>query len=119
MGIEEEAADTQDSAVESGREENKTEEGTGVGGEESAAGSEEKIKLTMVTYLGNPSRDAMIQELVADLDHIELEIISPPSEQALQKISAMLQTGEGIDIVEVDSVPVNHISNGFIEPLDS
>ena len=119
MGIEEEAADTQDSAVESGREENKTEEGTGVGGEESAAGSEEKIKLTMVTYLGNPSRDALIQELVADLDHIELEIISPPSEQALQKISAMLQTGEGIDIVEVDSVPVNHISNGFIEPLDS
>lgn len=104
----------QDSSAESTADESRADEGADAG----ASGSTEKTKLTMVTYLGNPSRDALIQELVADLN-IELEIISPPADQAQQKISTMLQSGQGIDIVEVDSVPVTHISNGFIEPLNS
>lgn len=82
-------------------------------------GSSKKTKVTMVTYLGNPTRDALIQELVAQLDDIELEIISPPADQAPQKISAMLQAGEDIDIIELDSIPADHIANGFIEPLNS
>ena len=92
------------------------------GAKESAdtnSGSKEKTKLTMVTYLGNPTRDALVQELVAGLDNIELEIISPPADQARQKVSAMLQAGEKIDILELDSVPVEYITNGFVEPLNS
>ena len=85
----------------------------------SDTGSAGKTKITMITYLGNPTRDALIQEMVAGLDNIELEIISPPADQATQKISTMLQAGEDIDIIELDSVPVDHISNGFIEPLNS
>nr|WP_289767534.1 sugar ABC transporter substrate-binding protein [uncultured Acetatifactor sp.] len=115
----EDSASTPGSASDTTQQESKTEENTDKQEAENTSGSTEKTKITMVTYLGNPSRDALIQELVAGLDDIELEIISPPSDQALQKISTMLQTGEGIDIVEVDSVPVNHIANGFMEPLDS
>ena len=85
----------------------------------SDTGSAGKTKITMITYLGNPTRDALIQEMVAGLDNIELAIISPPADQATQKISTMLQAGEDIDIIELDSVPVDHISNGFIEPLNS
>lgn len=112
------AAGTPDSAQDSSAESTADESRANEGADAGASGSTEKTKLTMVTYLGNPSRDALIQELVADLN-IELEIISPPADQAQQKISTMLQSGQGIDIVEVDSVPVTHISNGFIEPLNS
>ena len=73
----------------------------------SDTGSAEKTKITMITYLGNPTRDALIQEMVAGLTNIELEIISPPADQAAQKISTMLQAGEDIDIIELDSVPVD------------
>ena len=81
------------------------------------SGSKEKTKLTMVTYLGNPTRDALVQELVAGLDNIELEIISPPADQARQKVSAMLQAGEKIDILELDSVPVEYITNASLPML--
>lgn len=77
----EDAADTpgstQDGTPDTAAEESRADGGADEGGDAST----EKTKLTMVTYLGNPSRDALIQELVADLN-IELEIISPPADQA-------------------------------------
>lgn len=97
----------------------KSEDGSKSQTEAAADSKTGKTKLTMVTYLGNPTRDALIQEMVSQLDNIELEIISPPADQAPQKISAMLQAGEQIDIIELDSIPVDHVSNGFIEPLNS
>ncbi len=36
-----------------------------------------KTKITMITYLGNPTRDALIQEMVAGLDNIELKSFLP------------------------------------------
>lgn len=91
---------------------------TQVGKEGDTGQSKDKVKVRMVTYLGNPQRDALIQEIVSKLDHIELEIITPPSEQANQKIDAMLQSGEAIDILEFNGINVNYVQNGFIEPLN-
>lgn len=82
-------------------------------------GNGEKVKVRMITYLGNPTRDALMQEMVADLENIELEILSPPTDQASQKIQTMLQTNDGsIDIVELNAMPFNFIQNGYLEPLD-
>lgn len=89
-------------------------------GNETASEGEsgEKVKLRMVTYLGSTERDALVKKIASEVPNVELEIISPPSDQAQQKISSMLQAGEGIDIVELDSVPVENISNGYVECLD-
>lgn len=83
---------------------------------ESAAG--EKTKLVLVQYLGNDDRDKLIQEIAAQIPGIELEIISPPTETATQKIMTMMQAGEQIDLVEVGQVNQDYINNGFILPLD-
>lgn len=90
----------------------------GESAENSGAESGEKVKVRMITYLGNPTRDQLIMDMVKDLDGIELEIISPPPEQAGQKIETMLQTGGEIDIVELNAVPATYIANGYLQSLD-
>ena len=86
----------------------------------SAEGSTEgeKTKLVLVQYLGNDQRDQLIQEIASQVPNIELEIISPPTETATQKIMTMMQAGEQIDLVEVGAVNQDYINNGFIIPLD-
>ena len=64
----------------------------------------EKTKLVLVQYLGNDQRDQLIQEIASQVPNIELEIISPPTETATQKIMTMMQAGGQIDLVEVGAV---------------
>ncbi|MBQ7840486.1 MAG: sugar ABC transporter substrate-binding protein [Lachnospiraceae bacterium] len=84
---------------------------------EAAEESGEKVVITMVTTLGNETRDQLMKDLVeASCDNIELEIITPPSDQAGEKIVAMLQAHEDIDIVE-DGLDRHYIENGWIADL--
>ena len=89
-----------------------------LGGMASVGSAEgEKTKLVLVQYLGNDQRDQLIQEIASQVPNIELEIISPPTETATQKIMTMMQAGEQIDLVEVGAVNQDYINNGFIIPL--
>lgn len=79
--------------------------------------TDEKVTVTMVTILGNETRDQLMEDLVSSVsDTIELEIISPPHEQAHEKILAMLQAGEDVDIIE-DGISRAYIDNGWIQDI--
>lgn len=92
----------------------------GCGGEAEVGGkadSDEKITITMVTTLGNETRDQLMKDMVAAAcDNIELEVITPPNEEAGQKIMAMLQAKEDVDIIE-GSIDRHKIENGWIEDI--
>lgn len=88
-------------------------------GDEEAKESEskEKVKVTMVTLLGSETRDQLMKDLVeAACDDIELEVITPPNDQAIEKITAMLQAGETVDIVEGGNRR-EFIENGWIADM--
>lgn len=73
------------------------------------------VNLKMVESLTNPARTALIKELLADFEkenpNIKVELISPPTEQADQKIQQMLQAGTGVDVLEVRDLTVGPFSN--------
>ena len=55
------------------------------------------VTLQMVESLTNPIRTELLQELIGEFEsgnpEIKVELISPPTEQADQKIQQMLQSG--------------------------
>jgi len=87
--------------------------GSSAGG---AAGSgDEQVTLQMVESLTNPARTTLIKGMLADFekDHpnIKVDLISPPTEQADQKIQQMLQSGSGVDVLEVRDLTVGPFAN--------
>lgn len=82
------------------------------GGQTAAGG---KVKLQMVESLSNTARTRLIRGLLDDFEkenpNIEVELVSPPTEQADQKIQQMLQSGSGIDVLEVRDLTVGPFSN--------
>ena len=100
--------------------------GTQSSGESGGAssGGGEKIKLRMIESLTSDSRTAMLQgmidEFVKQNPNIEVELISPPFDQADNKIRAMFGAKEAIDIVEARDLNVaEFVNNGYLEPLSS
>lgn len=73
------------------------------------------VKLQMVESLTNPARTELIRGLLQDFEkehpNIKVELISPPTEQADQKIQQMLQSGSGVDVLEVRDLTVGPFSN--------
>lgn len=73
------------------------------------------VKLQMVESLTNPARTKLIRGLLQDFEkehkNIKVELISPPTEQADQKIQQMLQSGSGVDVLEVRDLTVGPFSN--------
>lgn len=83
---------------------------------------EGNITLQMVESLTNPERTAVIRGLLDDFekDHptVKVNLISPPTEQADQKIQQMLQSGKGIDVLEVRDITVGPFANnGWLHDL--
>lgn len=81
-----------------------------------------KVKLTMVESLTAPARTATLRSILDDCEAkipgVEVELISPPTEQADQKVQQMLQAGSGIDILEVRDLTVGPFSaNGWIADM--
>lgn len=77
--------------------------------------SGESVTLQMVESLTNPARTELLRSMLDDFesehDNIRVELISPPTEQADQKLQQMLQAGSGIDVLEVRDLTVGPFSN--------
>ncbi|WP_309105181.1 sugar ABC transporter substrate-binding protein [Microbacterium sp.] len=86
--------------------------GCSSGGGQSADGT---VTLQMVESLTNPARTDLIKGLLADFEKenpkIKVKLVSPPTEQADQKIQQMLQSGKGVDVLEVRDITVGPFSN--------
>lgn len=73
-----------------------------------------EVKLQMVESLTNPTRTALLKKLIADFEAansgVKVQLISPPTNQADQKITQMLQSGKGVDVLEVRDTTVGPFS---------
>lgn len=78
----------------------------GLSGCSSAGGGDSngKVTVNMVESLVSESRTALLKDLIAEYEadnpKVHINLISPPTEQADQKIRQMLQSGKGIDVLE-------------------
>ncbi|SED98327.1 multiple sugar transport system substrate-binding protein [Arthrobacter alpinus] len=81
---------------------------SGCGGGDTAADG--KVTLKMVESLTNPTRTETLKTLLAGFEkenpNITVDLISPPTDSADQKIQQMLQSGKGIDVVEARDITV-------------
>ncbi|MFE6916697.1 ABC transporter substrate-binding protein [Streptomyces rubiginosohelvolus] len=77
--------------------------------------SDGTVTLNMVESLTNPARTELLQRLIGDFEKqnpkIKVNLVSPPTAQADQKIQQMLQSGSGVDTVEVRDITVGPWSN--------
>jgi len=73
-----------------------------------------QVTLQMVESLTNPTRTTLLKKLIADFEGknagIKVQLISPPTNQADQKIQQMLQSGKGVDVLEVRDTTVGPFS---------
>ncbi|BDZ40285.1 ABC transporter substrate-binding protein [Microbacterium suwonense] len=82
------------------------------------------VTLQMVESLTNPARTELLQGLLdqfeKDNPKIKVNLVSPPTEQADQKIQQMLQSGKGVDVLEVRDITVGPFANnGWLYDLKS
>ena len=72
--------------------------------QESGAGGGETITLRMIDSLASESRTAALKTIIQAYEkehsHIKIELISPPTENADQKIQQMLMSNEQLDIID-------------------
>ncbi|GIP26532.1 sugar ABC transporter substrate-binding protein [Paenibacillus sp. J23TS9] len=84
----------------------------------------DKVTIRMIESLTSPKRTELIQAMLdkfqEDNPKIKVELISPPFDQADNKIRTMLGSKEEIDILEVRDLNVaEFVNNGYIEPLNA
>jgi len=82
--------------------------------DDSGSGSGGTVTLQMVESLTNPARTTLIKSILSDFEKahptIKVELVSPPTDQADNKIQQMLQAGSGIDVLEVRDLTVGPFS---------
>jgi multiple sugar transport system substrate-binding protein len=68
------------------------------------------VTLQMVESLTNPDRTTLLKTLIAQFEKanstIKVQLVSPPTDQADQKLQQMLQSGSGVDVLEVRDTTV-------------
>ncbi len=83
---------------------------SGCGGGANKESADGKVTLKMVESLTNPTRTETIKTLLAGFEkenpNIKVDLISPPTDSADQKIQQMLQSGKGIDLLEARDITV-------------
>lgn len=89
-----------------------------------AAEDDGSVTLQMVESLTNPARTELLQGLIDEFEQenpeIKVELVSPPTEQADQKIQQMLQAGSGVDVLEVRDLTVGPFStNGWLYDMSA
>ncbi len=80
------------------------------------------VTLQMVESLTNPARTELLETLIGEFEEenpgIKVELVSPPTDQADQKIQQMLQSGSGVDVLEVRDLTVGPFStNGWLADM--
>ncbi|MDQ0899615.1 MULTISPECIES: sugar ABC transporter substrate-binding protein [unclassified Paenibacillus] len=83
-----------------------------------------QITLQMIESLTSPERTKLLQDAIArfqkDNPNIKVELISPPFDQADNKIRTMLAAKQELDILEVRDLNIaEYVNNGYLEPLDT
>jgi multiple sugar transport system substrate-binding protein len=96
---------------------------TGTGSESSEGGKNETVTLRMIESLVNPGRTEMLNAMIAKFQeenpNIKVELISPPFEQADNKIRTMLAAKQELDVLEARDLNVAElVNNGYLEPLN-
>lgn len=86
--------------------------------------ADEEVTITMVESLTSPERTAVLREIAdkyqEEHPNVTIDIVSPPLENADQKITQMLMNGNGVDIVEVrDSTITQYATNEWLADLGS
>ncbi|MGI6879040.1 ABC transporter substrate-binding protein [Microbacterium sp. gxy059] len=85
------------------------------GGGGTTGGDGGDVTLQMVESLTNPARTELIRGLLdefeADNPGVTVKLVSPPTDQADQKLQQMLQSGTGVDVLEVRDLTVGPFSN--------
>jgi multiple sugar transport system substrate-binding protein len=86
--------------------------------------SGDKVTLRMIESLTSPKRTELIQAMVTKFKaanpNIKVEFISPPFDQADNKIRTMLGSDEQLDVLEVRDLTVaEFVNNGYVEPLNA
>ncbi|MCU6711304.1 sugar ABC transporter substrate-binding protein [Paenibacillus sp. J5C_2022] len=82
-----------------------------------------QITLRMIESLTSPSRTEIIQASIDKFEEqnpdIKVELISPPFDQADNKIRTMLGAKQELDVLEVRDLNVaEFVNNGYVEPLN-
>jgi multiple sugar transport system substrate-binding protein len=80
------------------------------------------VTIQMVESLTNPARTALLKTLLAQFEQansgVKVNLISPPTDQADQKLQQMLQAGSGVDVLEVRDTTVGPWStNGWLHDM--
>lgn len=83
-----------------------------------------QVTLHMIESLTSPERTKLLQDAIArfqkDNPNIKVELISPPFDQADNKIRTMLAAKQELDILEVRDLNIaEYVNNGYLEPLDT
>ena len=82
----------------------------------------ETVTLRMIDTLASEIRTASIQKIIDDYQaqnpNIKIELISPPTEGADQKVQQMLMSDEQLDIIDTGNGFQTCINNGWIQPLN-
>lgn len=85
--------------------------------------SDEKITLRMIDTLASESRTAAIQTIIdkyeAENENVTIELITPPTEGADQKVQQMIMAGEPLDIIDTGNGFQVCVNNGWVQPLNS
>jgi multiple sugar transport system substrate-binding protein len=88
-----------------------------------ASAAAEPIKLNFLEVMTSPGRTAVLKDMIAkfEADHpnITINLISPPYEQADNKLTLMMNAREPLDIVEVrELTEKQYVNNGLLENLE-
>ena len=111
------------SSSDSGATESEAEETADVSDSSTGSSSDgEEVTIRMIESLTSPERTALLQSFADDFHelhpNITVELISPPLENADQKITQMMQASQPLDIVEVREQTIQqYINNGWIADM--
>ncbi|MGC0252427.1 ABC transporter substrate-binding protein [Pseudactinotalea sp. Z1748] len=96
----------------------------GGGGDTGTSGGDGSLEadLKMVESLTNPARTQLLRGLLDEFEDenpgVSVELISPPTEQADQTLQQMLQSGSGVDVLEVRDITVGPFgNNGWLHDM--
>ena len=84
----------------------------------------EPVKLNMLEVMTSPARTAVLKDLIKTFEaqhpNISINLISPPYEQADNKLTLMMNAKEALDIVEVrELTEKQYVNNGLLENLEA
>ena len=84
----------------------------------------EPVKLNMLEVMTSPARTAVLKDLIKTFEaqhpNISINLISPPYEQADNKLTLMLNAKEALDIVEVrELTEKQYVNNGLLDNLEA